>query len=350
MRAAAGLDALASLASVARLDGYVKPTLLPDDHPPTIRFVDGRHPTLEAVLDPGSFVPNSVDLRNDAVRALVVTGPNMGGKSCFIRQAALLALMAQMGSYVPAAAAELTVLDGVYTRMGASDNLAMGSSTFLEEMSECSSILRSATEKSLVVLDELGRGTSTHDGVAVAHATLDYIISDLKPMCLFVTHYPDVARDLARKHRKHCDTQYPSYVEVDENDENGGAEGVPRGTKAGGAGRIEFLYRLTPGVAHRSYGLNVARMAGLPADVVAAAAAQAREMEEAVAARAMARDVARFGPEEVERRSRETIRLAEEAAAAMDAALAAATPEEGAEIIRRAQAKVLAAMDATDAS
>ena len=342
VRAAAGLDALASLASVARLDGYVKPTLLPDDHPPTIRFVDGRHPTLEAVLDPGSFVPNSVDLRNDAVRALVITGPNMGGKSCFIRQTALLALMAQMGSYVPATVAELTVLDGVYTRMGASDNLAMGSSTFLEEMSECSSILRSATEKSLVVLDELGRGTSTHDGVAVAHATLDYIISDLKPMCLFVTHYPDVARDLARKHRKHCDTQYPSYVEVDENDENGGAEG--------GAGRIEFLYRLTPGVAHRSYGLNVARMAGVPADVVAAAASKAREMEEAVAARAMARDVARFGPEEVERRSRETIRLAEEAAAAMDAALDAATPEEGAEIIRRAQAKVLAAMDATDAS
>ena len=342
VRAAAGLDALASLASVARLDGYVKPTLLPDGHPPTIRFVDGRHPTLEAVLDPGSFVPNSVDLRNDAVRALVITGPNMGGKSCFIRQTALLALMAQMGSYVPATVAELTVLDGVYTRMGASDNLAMGSSTFLEEMSECSSILRSATEKSLVVLDELGRGTSTHDGVAVAHATLDYIISDLKPMCLFVTHYPDVARDLARKHRKHCDTQYPSYVEVDENDENGGAEG--------GAGRIEFLYRLTPGVAHRSYGLNVARMAGVPADVVAAAASKAREMEEAVAARAMARDVARFGPEEVERRSRETIRLAEEAAAAMDAALDAATPEEGAEIIRRAQAKVLAAMDATDAS
>jgi DNA mismatch repair protein MSH3 len=178
----------------------------------------------------------------------------------------------------------------------------------------------------------------------VAHATLDYIISDLKPMCLFVTHYPDVARDLARKHRKHCDTRYPSYVEVDENDENDEKD------ENGGAGRIEFLYRLTPGVAHRSYGLNVARMAGLPGDVVAAAAARAREMEEAVAARAMARDVARFGPEEVERRSRETIRLAEEAAAAMDAALAAATPEEGAEIIRRAQAKVLAAMDAMDAT
>ena len=347
VRAAAGLDALASLASVARLDGYVKPTLLPDDHPPTIRFVDGRHPTLEAVLDPGSFVPNSVDLRNDGVRALVVTGPNMGGKSCFIRQVALLALMAQMGSYVPAAAAELTVLDGVYTRMGASDNLAMGSSTFLEEMSECSSILRSATEKSLVVLDELGRGTSTHDGVAVAHATLDHIISDLKPMCLFVTHYPDVARDLARKHRKHCDTRYPSYVEVDFSNDENGYEKDENGVTPG---RIEFLYRLTPGVAHRSYGLNVARMAGLPADVVAAAGAKAREMEEAVAARAMARDVARFGPEEVERRSLETIRLAEEAAAAMDAALAAATPEEGAEIIRRAQAKVLAAMDATDAT
>jgi DNA mismatch repair protein MSH3 len=129
----------------------VKPTLLPADHPPAIRFTGGRHPTLEATLDPGAFVPNSVDLRHDGIRALVITGPNMGGKSCFIRQVALLALMSQMGSYVPAASAELTVLDGVYTRMGASDNLAMGSSTFLEEMSECSSILNEATSNSLVV-------------------------------------------------------------------------------------------------------------------------------------------------------------------------------------------------------
>jgi DNA mismatch repair protein MSH3 len=151
VRAAAGLDALGSFAALARLDGYVKPTLLPADHPPAIRFTGGRHPTLEATLDPGAFVPNSVDLRHDGIRALVITGPNMGGKSCFIRQVALLALMSQMGSYVPAASAELTVLDGVYTRMGASDNLAMGSSTFLEEMSECSSILNEATSNSLVV-------------------------------------------------------------------------------------------------------------------------------------------------------------------------------------------------------
>ena len=133
------------------------------------------------------------------------------------------------------------------------------------------------------VLDELGRGTSTHDGVAVAHATLDYVVSTLKPMCLFVTHYPDVARDITRKHPAHCDVKYPSYVEID-----GESDGDDR--------RIEFLFKLAPGVAHRSYGLNVARMAGLPSDVIARAGERAREMEEAVAARAVMRDIERLGP------------------------------------------------------
>ena len=194
VRAAAGGSWLAAL---ARQDGYCRPTLLPDDDdaPATIRIRDGRHPILDATLAGGkSFVPNSVELRADGTRALVVTGPNMGGKSCFIRQTALACVMAQCGSFVPAASAQLTVLDGVYTRMGAADNLAMGASTFLEEMSECSASL-------LVPFAGGARrdargGTSTHDGVAVAHATLDHLVGAARCLALFVTHYPSVAREM----------------------------------------------------------------------------------------------------------------------------------------------------------
>lgn len=185
------------------------------------------------------------------------------------------------------------------------------------------------------VLDELGRGTSTHDGVAVAHATLDYVVSTLKPMCLFVTHYPDVARDITRKHPTHCDVKYPSYVEID-----GESDGDDR--------RIEFLFKLAPGIAHRSYCLNVARMAGLPSDVIARAGECAREMEEAVAARAVMRDIERLGPEAATERAQKMVDLADEVAAVIDAALAAATPEEGAAMIEEAQAKVLAVMNDTN--
>ena len=222
-RAAAGLDALCSLAALARQEGYCCPTFLDDadesdesgDENAAAAFLDireGRHPVLDATLAGGErVVPNSVTLGcfpktrtpskkgvmtatnggdggavdalasttgSENPRALVVTGPNMGGKSCFVRQTATLALMAQCGSFVPARAMTLTAFEGVHTRMGAADNLAMGSSTFLEEMSECAAILRAAAaeKRSLVVLDELGRGTSTHDGVAVAHATLEHLV------------------------------------------------------------------------------------------------------------------------------------------------------------------------------
>ena len=272
--AIATLDALHALAVLSRNDGYVRPEFLDDSATPSLSFEDGRHPVLEAhLLD--SFVPNSIDLSSDGTRAVVITGPNMGGKSCYIRQVALLSVMAQVGSFVPAKSARLTVLDAIFTRMGASDNLAMGSSTFLEEMSEASNILEACTPKSLVIMDELGRGTSTHDGVAIAAATLEHLVRDAGCFTLFVTHYPSVARDVQVKYPAHCASCFTSYVELP-----GSSEDIPR---------IQFLYKLTPGVAHRSFGLNVARMASLPSEVIQSASVKASELEIATARRALAR-------------------------------------------------------------
>ena len=141
-----------------------------------------------------AYVPNDIHLFSDKQRAMIITGPNMGGKSSFVRQVALIAIMAQVGSYVPASAARVGMLDAVFTRMGAFDNMMAGESTFMVELNETSDILKQATNRSLVILDELGRGTSTHDGVAIANAVLDYVITQLKSMCLFVTHYPLLAQ------------------------------------------------------------------------------------------------------------------------------------------------------------
>ena len=308
VRAAAGLDALSSFASLARQDGYCCPTFMDDyasseDEPPSkaslLCITKGRHPILDATLAGGkSVVPNSVELggRETEKNAIVITGPNMGGKSCFVRQTALLVIMAQVGSFVPADGMRLTPLNGVHTRMGAADNLAMGSSTFLEEMSECSSILNAVkTEKrSLVVLDELGRGTSTHDGVAVAHAVLEHLLQDENKGCLtlFVTHYPSVARDVTNKFPSKCAAAFTAYqektnsvcmgnqTEIAQDGSDDKSKNPPE------VHSIDFLYSLTPGVAHRSFGLNVARMAGLPPSVLVLAAAKARELEKAMATRA----------------------------------------------------------------
>ena len=342
-RAAAGLDALCSLAALARQEGYCCPTFLDDadesdesgdeNAAKTAAFLDireGRHPVLDATLAGGErVVPNSVTLGcfpgtrtskgvsdvtngitvtastngSENPRALVVTGPNMGGKSCFVRQTATLALMAQCGSFVPARAMTLTAFEGVHTRMGAADNLAMGSSTFLEEMSECAAILRAAAaeKRSLVVLDELGRGTSTHDGVAVAHATLEHLVGGSSAtgsgtsegtLTLFVTHYPSVARDVVAKRPDACAAAFTSYAEkrFRERRLEPGAEAADDADDAyAAADEIDFLYALTPGVAHRSFGLNVARMAGVPPGVLRCAAAKARELETGMAKKAAAR-------------------------------------------------------------
>jgi len=263
------LDALLSLAQVARLEGYVRPRLAPPGAPPQLAIVAGRHPMLDAVLN-GGFIANDCLLGGGSPRCLVVTGPNMGGKSSFIRASALIALMAHMGSFVPAAECTLSVMDGVQARMGAADSLATGASTFLEEMTECSAILRTASARSLVILDELGRGTATEDGLAIAHAALEHLArGPARPLVLFVTHFPSLARDLPRAAPDALRAAYVSYA----------AEGA--GEEAGRQADVTFLFKLLPGVAGSSFGLNVARMAGLPPAVLARAAAKAEEAEAA---------------------------------------------------------------------
>jgi DNA mismatch repair protein MSH3 len=252
------LDCILSLAAVAQQPGYVKPTFVDE---PIIDVKDGRHPMVEQLLL-DAYVPNDISLSHAGQRAMLITGPNMGGKSSYVRQVALISIMAQIGSYVPAASARLGLLDAVFTRMGAFDNMMAGESTFMVELSETSDILKQATERSLIILDELGRGTSTHDGVAIAHAVFDYVVTELKSLLLFVTHYPTLAR--------FGDT-YPDQV----------ANTHMAFEETGGTGEeVAFLYRVARGVAHRSYGLNVARLAGLPRAVIDVAAVKSRLLEE----------------------------------------------------------------------
>ncbi|MCX7751126.1 MAG: DNA mismatch repair protein MutS [Candidatus Bipolaricaulota bacterium] len=236
--ALAELDALASLAEVARRGGYTRPRFT--DGP--LRIVEGRHPMVETVT---RFVPNDLHLP-PGVHLAVVTGPNMAGKSVFLRQTALIALLAQMGSFVPAKEAELPVFDRIYTRVGASDALTGGLSTFMAEMTEAAGILRGATRRSLVVLDELGRGTSTHDGMALAWAVARYLAERVGCTTLFATHYRELAR-LA--------DEVPGVVNL---------HAAAREWK----GELVFLYRILPGVAERSYGVHVARLAQVPAEVL----------------------------------------------------------------------------------
>jgi DNA mismatch repair protein MSH3 len=193
----------------------------------------------------------------------------MGGKSVYIRQTALIVLLAHIGSFVPAQSATMTVCDGIFTRMGASDSLATGSSTFLEEMSEASAILRAATPRSLVILDELGRGTATIDGCALATATLAHLASEAGgPLTLFVTHFPSVARELTARVPRAVAAAYVSYAAH--------AEGA-----SGREASVTFLYKLVRGVAPSSFGLNVARMAGLPPALITLAARKAADAERA---------------------------------------------------------------------
>ena len=259
------LDCLLSLAAVASLPGYVKPEFSSET---VIEVAQGRHPMVEQLLL-DAYVPNDIALSQRGRRAMLVTGPNMGGKSSYVRQVALIAIMAQIGSYVPAASARLGLLDAVYTRMGAFDNMLAGESTFMVELSETAAILRHATPRSLVILDELGRGTSTHDGVAIAHAVLDYIVQDLRALLLFVTHYPL----LSRFGELYPDAVVNAHMTFEE-------MGTGTGTTGGGGEDITFLYRVGEGVAHRSYGLNVARLAGLPRGCLEIAAIKSRLLED----------------------------------------------------------------------
>jgi DNA mismatch repair protein MSH3 len=268
------LDCLLSLATVAAFPGYTKPTFTSTSE---ITVVDGRHPMVEQLLAQ-SYIPNSTSLSTEKyhTRALLITGPNMGGKSSYVRQVALICILAQIGSYVPASSARLGLLDGIYTRMGAYDSLFTNQSTFMIELSETATILKSATPRSLVILDELGRGTSTHDGVAIAGSVLDWVVRETGCMCLFITHYQTLA-SVARGFEKGKELRNVHMKFTAEKD----GRRISGGKEDGGDGaeEITFLYEVGEGVAHRSYGLNVARLARVPKAVLDTAALKSRELE-----------------------------------------------------------------------
>ncbi|MBX6422256.1 DNA mismatch repair protein MutS [Thermosulfurimonas sp. F29] len=241
-RALGELDALVSLAEVAEENRYVRPEVVPE---PGIEIVEGRHPVLERVLPAGSFVPNTVRLDPEEARLVLITGPNMAGKSTVLRQTALIVLMAHTGAFVPAESARIGLCDRIFSRIGASDELSRGRSTFMVEMAECANILHNATERSLVILDEIGRGTSTYDGLAIAWAVAEYL-HEKGALTLFATHYHELT-ELARE--LPAARNYNVAVKTWED-------------------RIIFLYRLQPGPASESYGVQVAALAGLPREVV----------------------------------------------------------------------------------
>lgn len=241
----ANLDVIAGLAELAARLEYTRPTICDE---PVIDIEDGRHPVVESTLKDERFVPNSVHMSPER-RLLIITGPNMAGKSTVIRQVALISLLAQMGSFVPAKRARLGLVDKIFSRVGASDNLARGQSTFMVEMSEAAHILNNATDKSLVILDEIGRGTSTFDGLSIAWAVAEYLHDTLQAKTMFATHYHELT-ELVRT----LDGAHNLSIAVKEwNDD------------------IIFLRKLVDGEANRSYGIQVGKLAGLPAPVVARA-------------------------------------------------------------------------------
>ena len=260
-RALATLDVLAAFADVAAVNNYIKPHVHDGDE---LTVLDGRHPVVERRTLPsssssgsssgpassagGGFVPNDVTLDGRACQLVILTGPNMGGKSTYLRQAALLCIMAQAGSFVPAREAKIPLVDRIFARVGASDNIARGQSTFMVEMQETASILHSATSRSLVVLDEIGRGTSTFDGLSIAWAVAEYLATNprMRPKTLFATHYHELT-DLA--------DATPGVVNF---------HVAAREWKDD----IIFLRKIVPGRADRSYGIQVARLAGLPGEVI----------------------------------------------------------------------------------
>ncbi|KAF7250539.1 DNA mismatch repair protein Msh3 [Varanus komodoensis] len=221
----------------------------------------------------GSHIMNhqSQIAKADGQRVMIITGPNMGGKSSYIKQVALITLMAQIGSYVPAEEARVGIVDGIFTRMGATDNIFKGHSTFMEELTDTAEIIRKATSRSLVILDELGRGTSTHDGIAIAYATLEHFIRDVGSLTLFVTHYPPLC-ELERAYPRQVGNYHMAFmVSEDTKEQEKECEENPE--------FVTFLYRLTREVASRSYGLNVAKLAEVPEEIIKKASQKSKQLE-----------------------------------------------------------------------
>ena len=235
------IDCLASLAGAATRYGYIKPRITENT---SCEIIGGRHPVVEANLPSGEFVPNSLSLKTDETRFALITGPNMAGKSTYLRQNALIILMAQIGSFIPAESAAIGIVDRIFCRVGASDNLARGESTFMVEMNETANILNSATEYSLVIMDEIGRGTGTNDGLSIAWAVSEYLLDRIKSKTLFATHYHELTL-----------LEHDSLINLSL-DVREGNDG------------IVFLKRIKEGPADASYGIHVAGLAGLPAEVL----------------------------------------------------------------------------------
>jgi len=242
-RALATVDVLADLAEVARTNRYVRPLV---DESTVLEISDGRHPVLERSLTEERFVPNDTELDPERTHLAVITGPNMAGKSTYVRQVALIVLMAQMGSFVPARSARVGVADRIFTRVGASDELARGRSTFMVEMTETANILNNATERSLIILDEVGRGTSTFDGLAIAWAVSEYLHEHVPARTLFATHYHELTE---------LELLLPRVRNLNVAVREWGDE-------------VVFLHKIIPGGTDKSYGIQVARLAGLPREVI----------------------------------------------------------------------------------
>ena len=239
---------MTSLSEIAVENNYCCPVI---DESDDFIVKNGRHAVLEKILPLGEYVPNDLDLKSnsknvDATQFMILTGPNMAGKSTYMRQNALIAILAQIGSWVPADSAKIGAIDKVFTRVGASDDLTLGQSTFMVEMIETSLILNTATDRSFILLDEIGRGTSTYDGVAIAWSVAEYIATKIGARCIFATHYHEL-NVMTKTY-----PQIKNYrITISENN-----------------GEIEFLRKIVQGGASKSYGIQVAKMAGLPSSVV----------------------------------------------------------------------------------
>ena len=251
--AVALLDCLVSFATVAKENKYCRPEILKDG---TLEITDGRHPVVEAISRE-RFVPNDCVLDGGQRRTMIITGPNMAGKSTYLRQVALIVLMAHVGCFVPAKQAKIPLCDRIFTRIGASDNLILDQSTFMVEMTEVANILRNATEKSLLILDEVGRGTSTYDGLSIAWSVIEYLTEKIRAKTLFATHYHEL-------------TELEGKLE--------GVNNYKINVKEVG-GSIVFLRKIVRGGASRSFGVEVAALAGVPEEVTVRAKKILRSLE-----------------------------------------------------------------------
>jgi len=273
--ATAMLDALGSLAFVSSMPDMVRPTILDENASPMLHYRQGRHFCVDVTHDGGGFIPNDLMLggnEESSARVLLLSGPNMGGKSTMLRQTCLIAIMAQVGCFVPATECTLTPLDRIFTRLGASDRILSGQSTFFVELAETAAALRGATRRSLVIMDELGRGTSTFDGTAIASATVQHLVEASGCLVMFATHYHTLLDDW-----KETSAVRLGHMEclVEDGDENSNSN-------------ITFLYTLGEGVCPKSFGINVARLAGLPDEVLKIAEQKSRAFEEELSSGAAA--------------------------------------------------------------